>query len=199
MAERYLDGPRLRARGGGRPLRHPADRIRALAAELARVAFEEEIVIDQPWTDFRGQRHDRMVGRPVSFHAMRGISAHSNGFQTCRALHVLQILLGIGRGAGRLPLQAALPQAAQAHPRPHGACHARVSRWPGRIWASCGGPRICCWTRTAPARIDKAFTWENPMSAHGLMHMVISNAHAGDPYRSTRCSSTWRTWRGTRR
>ena len=34
-----------------------------------------------------------------------------------------------------------------------------------------------------PARIDKAFTWENPMSAHGLMHMVISNAHAGDPYR----------------
>ncbi|MFL2740728.1 MAG: molybdopterin oxidoreductase family protein, partial [Paracoccaceae bacterium] len=34
----------------------------------------------------------------------------------------------------------------------------------------------------SPARIDKAFTWENPMSAHGLMHMVISNAHAGDPY-----------------
>ena len=28
------------------------------------------------------------------------------------------------------------------------------------------------------ARIDKAFTWENPMSAHGMMHMVISNAHA---------------------
>ncbi len=35
----------------------------------------------------------------------------------------------------------------------------------------------------SPARIDKAFTWENPMSAHGLMHMVISNAHAGDPYK----------------
>ena len=34
-----------------------------------------------------------------------------------------------------------------------------------------------------PLRIDKAFTWENPMSAHGLMHMVISNAHAGDPYK----------------
>ena len=32
-------------------------------------------------------------------------------------------------------------------------------------------------------RIDKAYTWENPMSAHGLMHMVISNAHAGDPYK----------------
>ena len=35
----------------------------------------------------------------------------------------------------------------------------------------------------SPARIDKAFTWENPMSSHGLMHMVISNAHAGDPYK----------------
>ncbi len=34
-----------------------------------------------------------------------------------------------------------------------------------------------------PKRIDKAFSWENPMSAHGLMHMVISNAHAGDPYK----------------
>ena len=34
-----------------------------------------------------------------------------------------------------------------------------------------------------PQRIDKAFTWENPMSAHGLMHMVISNAHAGNPYK----------------
>ena len=33
-----------------------------------------------------------------------------------------------------------------------------------------------------PVRIDKAFSWENPMSAHGLMHMVISNAYAGDPY-----------------
>jgi anaerobic selenocysteine-containing dehydrogenase len=34
-----------------------------------------------------------------------------------------------------------------------------------------------------PARIDKAFTWENSFSAHGLMHMLIPNAHAGDPYR----------------
>ena len=33
------------------------------------------------------------------------------------------------------------------------------------------------------ARIDKAFTWENPLSTHGLMHMVIPNAHAGDPYK----------------
>jgi anaerobic selenocysteine-containing dehydrogenase len=35
----------------------------------------------------------------------------------------------------------------------------------------------------SPARIDKAFTWDAPFSAHGLMHMLIPNAHAGDPYR----------------
>ncbi|NWN18281.1 hypothetical protein GY635_24525, partial [Escherichia coli] len=31
-------------------------------------------------------------------------------------------------------------------------------------------------------RIDKAFSWEAPLSAHGMMHMVIANAHVGDPY-----------------
>ena len=33
-----------------------------------------------------------------------------------------------------------------------------------------------------PLRIDKAFSWEAPMSSHGMMHMVIHNAWAGDPY-----------------
>ncbi|WP_147696171.1 hypothetical protein, partial [Vogesella mureinivorans] len=33
-----------------------------------------------------------------------------------------------------------------------------------------------------PARLDKAFSWDAPIAAHGLMHMVIANAHAGDPY-----------------
>ena len=33
-----------------------------------------------------------------------------------------------------------------------------------------------------PARIDKGFSWDAPMSAHGLMHMVIHNAWAADPY-----------------
>ena len=33
-----------------------------------------------------------------------------------------------------------------------------------------------------PQRIDKAFRWDAPLSAHGLMHMVIANAGQGDPY-----------------
>ena len=33
-----------------------------------------------------------------------------------------------------------------------------------------------------PRRIDKAFSWEAPLSAHGVMHMVLNNAWKGDPY-----------------
>jgi len=34
-----------------------------------------------------------------------------------------------------------------------------------------------------PVRIDKAFSWEYPLAAHGMMHNVIGNAWRGDPYR----------------
>lgn len=34
-----------------------------------------------------------------------------------------------------------------------------------------------------PLRIDKAFSWDAPLSVHGLMHMVVRNAWQGDPYR----------------
>ncbi|MEQ9121804.1 MAG: molybdopterin-dependent oxidoreductase, partial [Alphaproteobacteria bacterium] len=32
-----------------------------------------------------------------------------------------------------------------------------------------------------PRRIDHAYSWEAPVAAHGLMHMVIENAAKGDP------------------
>ena len=53
--------------------------------------FEREIELPIQWTDVHGVKHDKMIGRPVSMHAMRGISAHSNGFDTCRLIHILQI------------------------------------------------------------------------------------------------------------
>ncbi|MFV2034127.1 MAG: molybdopterin-dependent oxidoreductase, partial [Halocynthiibacter sp.] len=86
MAERYLD-PQYAPEAVAERCGIPAERIRRIAVELARVAFEEEVTLPIEWTDFRGEKHSEMTGRPVSFHAMRGISAHSNGFQTCRALH----------------------------------------------------------------------------------------------------------------
>ena len=161
----------------------PAARIRAIAAELARVAFQEEIVLDIPWTDFRGQRHDRVVGRPVSFHAMRGISAHSNGFQTARALHVLQILLGAVEVPGGFRFKPPYPKPPEGHPRPHGRATPGAPLDGPHLGYPLGPEHLLLNDDGTARRIDKGFTWENPMSVHGLMHMVISNAHAGDPYR----------------
>ncbi len=160
-----------------------ADRIRALAAEMARVAFEEEIVIDQPWTDWKGQKHEKMIGRPVSMHSMRGISAHSNGFQTARALHVLQIMLGSVEVPGGFRFKPPYPKPPEAHPRPHaGATPGKPLDGP-HLGYPLGPEHLLINEDGSAKRIDKAFTWENPLSAHGLMHMVISNAHAGDPYK----------------
>ena len=182
MAERYLDkqyAPEAVAETCGiKP-----EKIKTIAAELARVAFEEAFELDHEWTDFRGEKHSKMVGRPVSFHSMRGVSAHSNGFQTCRALHVLQIILGSVEVPGGFRFKPPYPKPVSAHPRPH----AKVtpgSPLNGPHLGFVQGPEdLMLKDDGTPARIDKAFTWENPMSSHGLMHMVISNAHAGDPYK----------------
>ncbi|HQU67416.1 MAG TPA: molybdopterin oxidoreductase family protein [Albidovulum sp.] len=183
MAERYL-APDYAPEAVAARCGIPAERIRGLAAEIAHAAFDEPVVLDRPWTDFRGERHERMVGRPVTFHAMRGISAHSNGFQTARALHVLQILLGSVETPGGFRFKPPYPKPAFAHPTPHSYF------MPGR---PLDGPHLgfphgpehlaLKLDDQTPARIDKGFTWENPLSAHGLMHMVIPNAHAGDPYK----------------
>lgn len=160
-----------------------AGRIRAIAAELARVAFDEAFELDQEWTDFRGEHHTKMVGRPVSFHSMRGISAHSNGFQTCRALHVLQIFLGTVEVPGGFRFKPPYPKPSEIHPKPHYKVTPGAPLDGPHLGFVHGPDDLALKEDGSPARIDKAFTWENPMSAHGLMHMVISNAYAGDPYK----------------
>ena len=182
IAERYLDA-RYAPDAVADRIGIPAGRIRRIAADRARVAFDEEIEIDQPWTDFRGRRHGSMIGRPVSFHAMRGISAHSNGFQTCRALHLLQILLGSVEAPGGFRFKPPYPKPSWAHPVPHSRVTAGGPLSGPHLGFPQGPQHLALKDDGTPARIDKAFTWENPLSVHGLMHMVISNAHAGDPYR----------------
>ncbi len=161
----------------------PAEQIRRIAVELAQAAFEKEIVVEQPWTDMKGERHDKMIGRPVSFHAMRGISAHSNGFQTCRALHLLQILLGSIDCPGGFRFKPPYPRPIAAQPKPHGEYQADAPL-AGPHLGFVHGPEdlLLAEDGTSPVRLDKAFSWDAPMSAHGLMHMVIANAHARDPY-----------------
>ena len=161
------------------------NRIKKFAFDLADAAFSKEVVINQPWTDWKGEKHKKMIGRPVSMHAMRGISAHSNGFQTCRALHVLQLILGSIEVPGGWRFKPPYPKPPEAHPKPSGKPNQIQPGKPlsGPPLGYVLGPEdLIIDENGAPQRIDKAYSWDAPMSAHGLMHMVISNAVAGDPY-----------------
>ncbi len=159
--------------------------IRRIAAELADTAFRQQIELDIPWTDTHGRRHDKTTGRPVSMHAMRGISAHSNGFQTCRLLHILQIILGSIDCPGGFRYKPPFPRPAPPPNKPAGK-HNTVRPMTPLAGAPLGftqGPEdlLVC-PDGKPERIDKAYSWDAPLSAHGLMHMVVSNAANGDPY-----------------
>ena len=162
-----------------------AQTIRRLAAELAHTAFQEQIELDIPWTDTFGQHHEKTIGRPVSMHAMRGISAHSNGFHTCRLLHVLQILLGSIDCPGGFRYKPPFPKTAPPSNRPAGKSGTVKPNTP-LSGAPLGFPMspadLLVDASGNPERIDKAYSWDAPIAAHGLMHMVITNAAARDPY-----------------
>src|SRR5215471_7948613 len=126
-----------------------------------------------------------MRGRPVSLHAMRGISAHSNGFQTCRALHLLQMLLGTIDVPGGWRYKSPHPKACPPGPKPVGKAEQIV---PGKplpgipLGYPLSPEDLIIDAEGRPGRIDKAFSWDAPIAAHGMMHMVIANAWKGDPY-----------------
>jgi anaerobic selenocysteine-containing dehydrogenase len=184
LAERYLDesySPDAVAERCG----IDAPTIRRIAAELAHVAFEEAIELPVAWTDWAGRRHETMRGRPIAMHAMRGISAHSNGFHTCRAIHLLQVLLGTVDVPGGFRFKPPFPKLAPPGPKPAGKDGGRpMVSLSGLPLGFVLGPEDLLVDETGrPIRIDKAYSWEAPLAAHGLMHTVIRNAWAGDPYR----------------
>ncbi len=163
----------------------PAATIRALAHELGTTARDQTIELPIAWTDWWGQEHKSVKGNPVAFHAMRGLAAHSNGFQTTRALAILMSLLGtIDRPGGfrhKAPYPRAVPP--QARP-PKGPASIKPNTpldAPPLGWVE--SPADLCIDDAGEAlRIDKGFSWEFPFAAHGLMHNVITNAWRGDPY-----------------
>jgi sulfite dehydrogenase (quinone) subunit SoeA len=163
----------------------PADTIRRIAAEIADVAFKQEVRLPIKWTDWAGREHNEIIGRPVSMHAMRGISAHSNGFHTCRMIHVLQILLGTIDVPGGFRYKAPFPRPAPPGNKPAGK-HEQIkpnTPLPGMHLGFVHGPEdLLVSAAGEPSRIDKAYSWEAPVAAHGLMHMLITNAGRADPY-----------------
>ena len=182
LAERYLD-PQYSPDAVSERCGIPAETIRRIARELAEAAFDSNFSLPVAWTDSWGREHKEMVGRPVSMHAMRGISAHSNGFHTCRALHVLQMLLGAVDAPGSFRYQPPFPKPVPPANRP-----GKLRRENGTLDAAplgfVHGPEdLVVDQHGQPGRIDHAFSWSYPLSAHGLLHTVIRNAHAGDPYK----------------
>ena len=163
----------------------PAERIRLLAKEMAHTAFQQAFELPIAWTDSFGHKHNTVTGRPVAFHAMRGLSAHSNGFQTTRGLAVLMTLLGtIDRPGGfrhKAPYPRQIPPnvkppSSEADIKPNTPLGKAPLGWPTRP------EDLALDSNQQPLRIDKAYSWEHPLAAHGLMHNVITNAVKGDPY-----------------
>jgi anaerobic selenocysteine-containing dehydrogenase len=164
----------------------PAETIRRLAHEMGVTARDQRIELPIAWTDAWGQEHDTVTGNPVAFHAMRGLAAHSNGFQTIRALGILMSLLGtIDRPGGfrhKAPFPRPIPPCARPPNdaravKPNQPLDGLPLGWPADpddLFVNDDG---------SPVRIDKAFSWEYPLAVHGLMHNVITNAWRGDPYR----------------
>jgi len=159
-----------------------ADTIRRIAAEIAEVAFKQEIRVAQRWTDTHGREHEEMIGRPVAMHAMRGISAHANGFHTCRMLHVLQMLLGAIDTPGSFRYQPPYPKSVPPANRPGKTRKDNGALDAGPLGYVHAPEDLLVDAHGAPRRIDKAFSWEHPLSAHGMLQTVIRNAWAGDPY-----------------
>ena len=184
LADRYLDAAYSPDAVASRCGVSPAT-IRQVAAELAHVAFEQTIELPVAWTDCSGQRHVSMRGRPVAMHAMRGISAHSNGFHTCRAIHLLQVLLGTVDTPGGFRFKPPYPKPPPATAKPGGKGGGRPNTpLDGMPLGMVSDPRdLLVDADGNPERIDKAYSWEAPFAAHGLMHTVIANAARGDPYR----------------
>ncbi len=164
----------------------PAETIRRLAHEMGITARDGKIELPIAWTDCWGKEHETITGNPVAFHAMRGLAAHSNGFQSTRALAVLMTLLGtIDRPGGfrhKAPFPRPIPPCAKPPNSPQSVqpdtpLAGMALGWPADpndLFVDAEG---------TPQRIDKAFSWEYPLAVHGLMHNVITNAWRGDPYR----------------
>jgi len=181
IAEKYLDdaySPSAVAETCGLD----AERIERLALELGHIAFRETIEVPGPWTDSAGRTHDNYFGRPVSMHAMRGISAHSNGFHTCRAIHLLQLLLGTIDVPGGFRARGPYPKPTPPPLRPARGTAPEQPLDSAPLGFPQGPEDLVVGDNGEPLRIDKAYSWVAPFAVHGAMHMVVSNAVNADPY-----------------
>ena len=163
----------------------PAETIKRLAHEMGIIARDEKIELPIAWTDTWGNEHESVTGSPVSFHAMRGLAAHSNGFQSIRALSILMSILGTIDVPGGFRHKAPFPRPIPPCPKtptgpadvqPNTPLNGMPLGWPA------DPDDLFVDEQGEPVRLDKAFSWEYPLAVHGLMHNAITNAWRQDPY-----------------
>ncbi len=163
----------------------PAETIERIALEMGITARDETISLPIPWTDAWGNEHKTTTGNPVSVHAMRGIAAHSNGFQTARTLSIFMMLLGIIDRPGGFRYKPPFPRPIPPCPKPINSPDKIKPNTPLPA-PELGFPsmpeHLMIDEDGKPLRIDKAFSWEFPLTPHGMMQNVITNAYKGDPY-----------------
>ena len=164
----------------------PAEQIERVALEIGITARDETIMLPIPWVDAWGNEHEYTTGNPVGVHAMRGLAAHSNGFQTIRALSAFMMLLGIIDRPGGFRHKPPFPRPIPPCPKPT-SNPADIKPNTPLAHPELGFPsmpeHLLVDDDGKPVRIDKAFSWEFPLTAHGMMQNVITNAYKGDPYK----------------
>jgi anaerobic selenocysteine-containing dehydrogenase len=163
----------------------PVETIQRIAQEMVTLCRDHKVELPIRWTDSWGKTHESVRGAPIAFHAMRGLAAHSNGFQTIRALSLLMSLLGTIDTPGGFRHKAPYPRAAPPSAKPPNSPNDVKPNTPlpaGPLGWPAAPEDLFINEDGTPVRIDKAFSWEFPLAVHGVMHSVITNAWRGDPY-----------------
>ncbi|PSR20635.1 MAG: formate dehydrogenase [Sulfobacillus acidophilus] len=162
----------------------PKKTIVRLALEMGMTALQHPIVLPIAWTDIYGVQHTETVGRPVAFHAMRGLAAHTNGFQTIRALFDLMMMLGTVDTPGGFLYKSPYPK--PVPPRVKPAANPDAYRpnqpAPAPLLGYPTSPDDMLVDGDRPIRIDEAYSWKYPLAAHGAIQNVIGNAVDANPY-----------------
>ncbi len=155
-----------------------------LALEMGTVAMQHPIVLPIPWKDGYGRVHPETIGRPVAFHAMRGLAAHSNGFQTIRALFDLMMMLGTIDVPGGFRYKSPYPKPVppEVKPRPNREDYQPDRAAMAPLLGYPTSPDDLMVDQDVPIRIDEAYSWKYPLAAHGTIQNVIRNAYDQSPY-----------------
>ena len=163
----------------------PAEQIERIALEIGKTARDHTITLPGEWVDVWGKEHKTTTGNPVSVHAMRGLAAHSNGFQTVRGLSIFMMLLGIIDRPGGFRFKPPFPKPIPPCPKTINTPDLIKPNTPlpnPELGFPSNPDHLLVDDEGKPVRIDKAFSWEFPLTAHGMLQNVITNAYNCDPY-----------------